>query len=129
MPVLGAGANAAMMVAVVWLGILGGGDTQWAASVALVAAGAWVAVGVVYLLANSVSLTLKRPIILRTDGDRPASSAPASPSGGWRPLPIPGMAAEARMVALQCPRCGHSAPMALDDLQAPSLGLQGEEGD
>lgn len=44
-------------------------------------------------------------------------------------MPILGRAAEARMVALQCPRCGHSAPMALDDLQAPSLGLQGEEGD
>jgi amino acid transporter len=128
-PVLGAAANAAMMVAVVWLGIMGGGDTQWAASVALVAAGAWTAAGVVYLLANSMSLTLKRPILLRAEGRRPVPSPPGYAPSEWRPMRIEGGPVQAGMVALQCPRCGHTAPMALDDLQGPSFRLQGEEGD
>jgi len=52
-PILGAIANVAMLLAVVWLGILGGGDTQSAAFFGLAATGVWALIGVVYFVVNS----------------------------------------------------------------------------
>lgn len=52
-PILGAIANLAMLLAVVWLGILGGGDTQFAAFFGLAGTGVWVLVGAAYFVVNS----------------------------------------------------------------------------
>ncbi len=52
-PLLGMVANIAMLVAVFYLGILGGGDTKTAALIAIIATGAWFAVGLVYFVANT----------------------------------------------------------------------------
>jgi amino acid transporter len=52
-PLMGAVANVAMLLAVVWLGILGGGDTQYAAFIGLAATGVWVLIGIAYYVANS----------------------------------------------------------------------------
>jgi amino acid transporter len=52
-PVLGALANIAMLVAVLYIGIAGGGDTQTAAMWSIIATGVWVAIGVVYLIVHS----------------------------------------------------------------------------
>ncbi len=52
-PVLGTLANIAMLVAVLYLGILGGGDTQTAAMYSIVATAVWVIIGVVYLFVQS----------------------------------------------------------------------------
>jgi amino acid transporter len=52
-PNLGAALNIAMLLAVVYLGILGGGTTQLAAFFALVATGVWVLIGLAYFVANS----------------------------------------------------------------------------
>jgi amino acid transporter len=60
-PVLGALANIAMLVAVLYLGIAGGGDTQTAAMYSIIATGAWVIIGVVYLFVQS-SRTQKKII-------------------------------------------------------------------
>ncbi len=54
-PFAGFVANMVMLVAVIWLGIIGGGDTQWAAFVAVAVTGIWMAIGFVYFLANSRS--------------------------------------------------------------------------
>ena len=54
-PNLGAAANIAMLLAVVWLAMLGGGETQFAAFFALAATGLWVLIGVVYFVANSMT--------------------------------------------------------------------------
>lgn len=59
-PLAGIVVNIAMLLAVFYLGIAGGGDTRAAALIAIVGAGLWIAVGVVYLAANSVRLG--RPI-------------------------------------------------------------------
>ncbi|SPF50207.1 Amino acid transporter [Syntrophobacter sp. SbD1] len=52
-PVLGTFANIAMLVAVLYLGILGGGDTQTAAMYSIIATGVWLVIGVVYLFVQS----------------------------------------------------------------------------
>ncbi len=52
-PVLGLLANIGMLLAVIYLGILGGGMTQVAAMVAIVATVIWLAVGIVYFSINS----------------------------------------------------------------------------
>lgn len=52
-PVLGFLANIAMLVAVLYLGIMGGGDTQTAAMMAIIATAVWVVIGVVYLFIQS----------------------------------------------------------------------------
>ena len=52
-PVLGCIANFAMLLAVLYLGILGGGDTQTAAIIAIVGTGIWVVIGVAYLFVQS----------------------------------------------------------------------------
>jgi amino acid transporter len=52
-PVVGALANIIMLVAVLYLGILGGGDTQTAAMWSIVATGVWVVIGVIYLFVQS----------------------------------------------------------------------------
>ena len=54
-PIAGFAANAVMLIAVVWLGFIGGGDTQWAALVAVAIAAIWMAVGIGYFALNSRS--------------------------------------------------------------------------
>ena len=52
-PILGFLANIAMLVAVIYLGILGGGDTLTAALMAIIATAVWLAMGIVYLIVQS----------------------------------------------------------------------------
>ncbi|HME55890.1 MAG TPA: APC family permease [Candidatus Lokiarchaeia archaeon] len=52
-PLLGAAANVAMLFAVIWLGILGGGEAQAAAIIAIIITVVWIAIGLGYFLANS----------------------------------------------------------------------------
>lgn len=52
-PLLGAAANAAMLIAVLYLGILGGGDTQTAALWSIIGTAVWVVIGIVYLMVQS----------------------------------------------------------------------------
>jgi amino acid transporter len=52
-PILGFLANIGMLLAVIYLGILGGGDTKAAAVIAIVATVVWLVIGVVYLIINS----------------------------------------------------------------------------
>ena len=54
-PIAGFVANMVMMVAVVWLGLIGGGDTQWAASVAIASTAIWMVIGLGYFVFNSRS--------------------------------------------------------------------------
>ena len=54
-PIAGLAANVLMLIVVIWLGIIGGGSTQQAAFIALVISAIWIAVGLVYYLANSRS--------------------------------------------------------------------------
>jgi amino acid transporter len=54
-PIAGFVANIVMMVAVVWLGLIGGGDTQWAASVAIASTAVWMVIGLGYFVLNSRS--------------------------------------------------------------------------
>ena len=54
-PNLGAATNIAMLIAVIWLGILGGGMTQWAAFVAIAGTVVWATVGVAYFVINSIT--------------------------------------------------------------------------
>ncbi len=54
-PLAGFAANMVMMVAVVWLGIIGGGDTQAAAFAAIVITAIWMLIGFAYFLGNSRS--------------------------------------------------------------------------
>lgn len=64
-PILGAIANIVMLFAVLYLGILGGGDTQTAAMYAIIATAAWVLIGVVYLFVQSARTQKKiigRPV-------------------------------------------------------------------
>ena len=44
-----------MMIAVVWLGVIGGGDTQLAAFSAIVITAIWMVIGFVYYYYNSKS--------------------------------------------------------------------------
>jgi len=52
-PNLGAAANIAMLLAIVWLGVLGGGVAQFAAFFGLAATGIWVIIGIAYFASNS----------------------------------------------------------------------------
>jgi amino acid transporter len=52
-PLLGAFANLAMLLAVIYLGILGGGDTRTAALIAIIAAAVWFVLGVFYFVTNT----------------------------------------------------------------------------
>ena len=54
-PIAGFVANMVMLVAVMWLGFIGGGDTQWAAFVAVAITAIWMLIGFVYFAANSKS--------------------------------------------------------------------------
>ena len=58
-PILGTLANIAMLVAVLYLGILGGGDTQTAAMYSIVATAVWLGIGVVYLFVQSAKTRRK----------------------------------------------------------------------
>jgi hypothetical protein len=58
-PVLGALANVVMLVAVLYLGIAGGGDTQTAAMWSIIATGVWVVIGIVYLFVQSAKTRRK----------------------------------------------------------------------
>ena len=58
-PILGAIANIVMLFAVLYLGILGGGDTQTAAMWSLIATAVWLAIGVVYLFVQSAKTRRK----------------------------------------------------------------------
>jgi amino acid transporter len=64
-PVLGAIANIVMLFAVLYLGILGGGDTQTAAMYSIIATAVWVLIGIVYLFVQSARTQKKiigRPV-------------------------------------------------------------------
>ncbi len=52
-PVLGLLANIGMLLAVIYLGILGGGMTQVASMIAIITTAVWLVVGIVYFLGNS----------------------------------------------------------------------------
>jgi amino acid transporter len=52
-PLLGAFANLAMLLAVIYLGILGGGDTRTAALISIIAAAVWFVFGFFYFVANT----------------------------------------------------------------------------
>lgn len=52
-PLLGIIANVAMLLAVIYLGILGGGDTKTAALIAILATAAWFAIVAVYFVMNT----------------------------------------------------------------------------
>jgi APA family basic amino acid/polyamine antiporter len=54
-PIAGFAVNMIMMLAVVWLGVIGGGDTQWAAFVAIAITAIWMAIGLAYFALNSRS--------------------------------------------------------------------------
>ncbi|CAA7601685.1 Amino acid/polyamine transporter I [Acididesulfobacillus acetoxydans] len=58
-PVLGTLANVGMLLAVIYLGILGGGDTRMAALMAIVGTAVWTVLGIVYLVYNSRKLERK----------------------------------------------------------------------
>lgn len=52
-PILGTIANIAMLFAVLYLGILGGGDTQTAAMYSIIATVVWLVIGIAYLFVQS----------------------------------------------------------------------------
>lgn len=52
-PVLGVGANILMLLAVLYLGVLGGGDTRVAALMSVVATAVWFAAGLGYFIVNT----------------------------------------------------------------------------
>jgi APA family basic amino acid/polyamine antiporter len=54
-PIAGFVANMVMLVAVMWLGFIGGGGTQWAAFVAVAITAIWMLIGFGYFAANSRS--------------------------------------------------------------------------
>ena len=54
-PIAGFAANMVMLIAVVWLGAIGGGSTQTAALMAIVTAAVWMAAGLGYFFFNSRS--------------------------------------------------------------------------
>ena len=58
-PIAGFVANMVMLVAVIWLGVIGGGDTQWAAFVAISITAIWMLIGFGYFAANSRSKSSK----------------------------------------------------------------------
>ncbi len=68
-PNLGAATNIAMLIAVIWLGILGGGMTQWAAFVAIAGTVVWAIVGVT-LLRDKLENSTFRSITLSWQGTK-----------------------------------------------------------
>jgi len=67
-PLAGFVANVVMLVAVIWLGFIGGSDTQWAAFFAIAGAVIWMLIGLGYFAANSRS---KPSSLLPFPGDEP----------------------------------------------------------
>ena len=61
-PILGFIANVAMLIAIFYLGILGGGATQVASIAAIMVTVIWIIVGIIYLNINSKRLN--RPIVI-----------------------------------------------------------------
>ncbi len=68
-PILGFGANMIMLGAVVWLGFIGGSDTQWAALFAIAVTAIWMLLGLGYFARNSRSTT--SPVFLFPGKERP----------------------------------------------------------
>lgn len=62
-PVLGLLTNLAMLLAIIYLGILGGGTTRTASIAAIIASLVWLIIGIGYLLFNSKKQ--ERPIVLK----------------------------------------------------------------
>lgn len=58
-PILGFVANLGMLLAVIYLGILGGGMTKQAALIAIITTAAWLLIGIMYLVWNSKVLGRK----------------------------------------------------------------------
>ena len=54
-PIAGFAANMVMLGAVIWLGVVGGGDVQWAALVAISITSIWMVIGFAYFAMNSRS--------------------------------------------------------------------------
>jgi amino acid transporter len=54
-PIAGFAANVVMLVAVIWLGVIGGGSTQTAALMAIAITAVWMSVGLGYFALNSRS--------------------------------------------------------------------------
>ncbi len=52
-PLLGVIANIAMLLAVIYLGILGGGDTRTAALISIIATAGWFGIGLIYFVSNT----------------------------------------------------------------------------
>jgi hypothetical protein len=52
-PILGAIANVAMLVTVIYLGVVGGGDTKTAALMSIIGAAVWLVVGIGYVIVQS----------------------------------------------------------------------------
>jgi amino acid transporter len=64
-PVLGFLANVGMLLAVIYLGILGGGDTKTAALMSIIATGVWMALGVVYVIFRNRKEQKGQPVPIR----------------------------------------------------------------
>ena len=58
-PIAGFVANVIMLAAVIWLGFIGGSDTQWAALFAIAGTAIWMLIGLGYFAANSRSKSSK----------------------------------------------------------------------
>jgi hypothetical protein len=52
-PILGVIANIAMLVTIIYLGVLGGGDTKTAALMSIVGTAVWLVVGIGYIIVES----------------------------------------------------------------------------
>jgi Na+/phosphate symporter len=52
-PILGAIANMAMLVTVIYLGVVGGGDTKTAALMSIIGAAMWLVIGIGYVIVQS----------------------------------------------------------------------------
>jgi len=52
-PILGAIANLAMLVTVIYLGVVGGGDTKTAALISIIGAALWLVIGIGYVIIQS----------------------------------------------------------------------------
>jgi hypothetical protein len=54
-----------MLLAVIYLGILGGGDTKTAALISIIATGVWMALGIVYLIFRNRKEQKEQPVPIR----------------------------------------------------------------
>ncbi len=64
-PILGFLANIGMLLAVIYLGILGGGDTKTAALISIIATGVWMALGIVYIIVRNRKEQKGQPVPIR----------------------------------------------------------------